>query len=556
MNAETTSELDLRQFGRALRRRAWMLAGVSLGLAAIVFAWSAAQPDLYQAAAEVRVVSDVSANLFGNQTRTDSGREIANAVYLVESGTVRTQANEQLGTDRDLVSEVSVEQVEGTDIVRIRVVSRDPEVAAAAANAYANVFVVQRRDQIASAFFDQAEELRTAADGLNQRINDIDAVLALNPPEGEADSLRAQRADFVNQQSSFQIRAGEFEIEASLRSDGVQIVQSAVPPSSPFAPTPLRNAFVGFLVGLVMAVGLAILLEWLDNRISSTNEAERIVGVPVLGVVPFEGSRSWWSRRNAFAKKRPELVGASSVSTEAYRTLQTSLRFSSIGKQKRRIAITSSSGSEGKTTVCANLAKTLAEGGMRVVVISGDLRRPMIGQLLGVDESDKGLSSVLLGDASLSECLRRVDLDNGRSLALLPAGPLIQNPAALLSSPQFGELLDRIESAGVDFILVDCAPVLPVSDTLAITDHVDGVLVMAVAGRTKKGNLAETTERLRQVGADIVGVVLNGVVPGKGYYGYGYGYGYGAYESYSSHDRPTRTEDHQDAPSGTPTPAV
>jgi capsular exopolysaccharide synthesis family protein len=228
-------------------------------------------------------------------------------------------------------------------------------------------------------------------------------------------------------------------------------------------------------------------------------------------------------------------VKRNSTSAEAYRTLQTSLRFSSLGKTKQRIAVTSSSGGEGKTTVTANLAMVLAESGLRVVVVSADLRRPMIGSLFGIDESEKGLTSVLLGDAPLTDCLMPVTFESGRSLYLLPSGPLPHNPTELLGSEAFGTLLSRIEAAGVDFILLDCAPVLPVSDPLAVAQHVDGMIVLALANRTRQNNLAESIDRLRQVEADIIGVVLNGVKEGQGgryqYYGY---------SSYSP-NRPTST---------------
>jgi receptor protein-tyrosine kinase/non-specific protein-tyrosine kinase len=140
----------------------------------------------------------------------------------------------------------------------------------------------------------------------------------------------------------------------------------------------------------------------------------------------------------------------------------------------------------------------------------------------------------LLGDAELADCLVPVTFESGRSIYLLPAGPLPHNPAELLGSEAFGTLLERIESAGVDFILLDCAPVLPVSDPLAVAQHVDGMVVLALVEHTKLTNLIATIERLQQVEADIIGIVLNGIPHRHGYHGryygyyrYGYGYGYG-----------------------------
>ncbi len=201
-------------------------------------------------------------------------------------------------------------------------------------------------------------------------------------------------------------------------------------------------------------------------------------GVPLLGTVPVYGGNKHTRR---FRSAPRTLVRPSSPAAESYHTLATSLRFSSIGKEKRTILVTSSSGGEGKTTVTANLAAVLAESGLRVVVVSADLRRPMLGELLGVPDNQKGLTSAMLGDSDLSSCFVSVTLPSGKSLFVLPAGPLPHEPSVLLGSDMFGTVLDQIKQAGADFILIDCAPVLPVSDPLAASRHVDGVIVLVAA---------------------------------------------------------------------------
>jgi len=250
-------------------------------------------------------------------------------------------------------------------------------------------------------------------------------------------------------------------------------------------------------------------------------------GVPLLGSISVYSTTRRTTRK--FHAAQRTLVPPTSPASESYRTLATSLRFSSLGKEKSTILITSSSGGEGKTTVTANLAAVLAENGLRVVVVLADLRRPMLGDLLGIQETTKGLTSAMLGDRDLSSCFESVSLPSGRSMFVLPAGPLPHEPAVLLGSDMFGTVLEQIKKAGADFILVDCAPVLPVSDPLAASRHVDGVIVVALHGRTKEANLAETVDRLHQLDADIIGVVLNGV-PTSGQYAYSNFYGYTSYE--------------------------
>ena len=186
-----------------------------------------------------------------------------------------------------------------------------------------------------------------------------------------------------------------------------------------------------------------------------------------------------------------------SAAAESYYALATSLRFSSLGKEKRTILITSSVGEEGKTTVTANLAAVLAESGFRVVVVSADLRRPMLGELLHSTETEKGLTSAMLGDRELASCFVSVPLPSGKNIFVLPAGPLPHEPAVLLGSDAFGTVLEQIKRSQADFILIDCAPVLPVSDPVAASRHVDGVIVLALHGETRQNDLAETVDRLK-----------------------------------------------------------
>ena len=212
------------------------------------------------------------------------------------------------------------------------------------------------------------------------------------------------------------------------------------------------------------------------------------------------------------------LVPLNSIDAEVYRTIRTNLRFSSLAKDNGSsvIMVTSASGSEGKSTVTANLAVSLAESGQRVVIVSADLRRPVISSIFDVPETDKGLTSVLLGESTVTECLVPYTLESGHRLYILPAGALPSNPAELLGSRAMADLLAALAHADVDFVLLDSPPVLPVSDPLAIAQFVDGVVLLSVLGQTRAHNLREAVKRLNRVGADILGVVLNGMPTGRG----------------------------------------
>lgn len=529
MNTDQFAELDLRHFVAVIRGRAVAITVFVVVTFVGVFALTSLQPEQYRSYSDVRVAdsSATAAISSGRGGGADAERTINNEIHILGSTALRTSVDTELGSKAAEIRSVSAEAVEGTDIVRIQVEAASPEVAAEAANVITEFYVFQRQGQTIKLYKQRSDQLRQSTQQLNSEIAEIDASVGSGSlSEAQLTVANTRRASLEAKQTDYETAAIDLDVEGDLLAQVISPVEDAAVPTEPFAPNPLREAVLAAVVALVFACGLAILVDRLNTKVRTSEQIESfMLGVPVIGSIPVAPAPGRHLRRT-LARER-HLVKRNSSSAEAYRTLQTSLRFSSLGKTKQRIAITSSSAGEGKTTVTANLAMVLAESGMRVVVVSADLRRPMIAGLFGLDELEKGLTSVLLGDAPLTDCLMPVTFESGRSLYVLPSGPLPHNPAELLGSAAFGTLLTRIEAAGVDFILLDCAPVLPVSDPLAVAQHVDGVIVLALAHRTKQNNLAESVDRLRQVESDVIGIVLNGVKEGQaGSYSY---YGYSSY---------------------------
>jgi capsular exopolysaccharide synthesis family protein len=221
-----------------------------------------------------------------------------------------------------------------------------------------------------------------------------------------------------------------------------------------------------------------------------------------------------------------------SSGAEAYRALRTSLQFLSLDRPLQVLQVTSSMPAEGKSTVTANLAIALARSERRVLVIDLDLRRPRANQLLGTIQ-DVGFTSVLRGDVDIDEAIVESPVDP--RVGVLAAGPIPPNPAELLASPRTRALLEGLREDW-DIILVDSPPVLPVTDSVEISQMVDGVLFVARAGKTRRAHVQRSLELLFRAGANVVGTVLNeaGADEGDGYgrngYGYGrYGYGHDGY---------------------------
>jgi capsular exopolysaccharide synthesis family protein len=520
--------LDLRHIINIVQRRLWLIVGATVAVAVLVFAFSASQPSMYKTFADVATTNPDIGDATTTFRTEEANRRLSTEVYYVQSPAVERRVVEAMGQqDFDQISDLDVEPIESTDVIRITVSSASPEIARAAANAYAESYVTQRRAQLQQASARQIENIQAEIDQGQVRLDEISEELANTTAPGTIQALTIEQATLSANQTERYQRVFGLTDRAEQRGDSVSVSYEALLPEAPFEPNPIPDALVAALVVLILTVGLAFLIDQLDNRIKTAEDVARVAdGLPVIGSIPLYHQARFTPRR--FQRTERSLVSPTSTAAEAYRVLATSLRFSSLGKEKRTILITSSFGGEGKTTVTANLAAMLAESGLRVVIVSADLRRPQLGALLGIPESNEGLTSAMLGDSDLSTCFVPVALPSGKNLYVLPAGPLPHEPAVLLGSDAFGEMLEEIKEAGADFILIDCAPVLPVSDPLAAARHVDGVLLLTMAEKTKQASFRTAVERLRKVNAEIIGVVLNGVGAKGTPYAYQY-YGYGSY---------------------------
>ncbi len=543
MESADQSVVDLRGILQVLWRHKLVIIVLTLGVGVGVFVFSASRPDKYRATAEVQI-TNAENDLSSSSNRGADLQRLANTQsHLIQSRSeIRRAVEEDIGTESmAAIDSLSVGSLAGTDILRITVTSEDPEVAAAAANAYADAYVDVRKASITEGFGSKAQDLRSQAQAVADQVAGIGLDL-LDPELSEVERATAEmkRESLMEQQSEFERRANEYDLDAVLRSSSVTVTEQARPPRLPFEPKPIRDGIVGAIIGLVLGLMIAFARERLDNRIGDPEDVRALTGgLPVLGTIPPDGTTGWFKRGLPHGPRH--LVPLESRGAEAFREMQTNLRFGALAQGHRVFAVTSASEGEGKTTVTANLAMVLAGSGMRVAVISGDLRRPTISSIFSKSDGDDGLTTALLGDAPLKECIVPADLPNGRRIALLPAGPLPGDPGELLGSEAFGSLITTLRGTlDVDFVLIDCPPVLPVTDSLSISRHVDGVIMVAVAERTRSDALVTAIDRFRNIGTDVVGVVLNGV-PNRGsrYRNYNYSsYGYRPRKGHGKGEKP------------------
>jgi len=338
----------------------------------------------------------------------------------------------------------------------------------------------------------------------------------------------------------------EAGITAGLRSSNIRVVDPALVPTSPSRPQKARNILLGFLVGLVGGIGLAIFREYLDNTVKSPDDVESLAGLPSLAVVPslpglvgqHRGRLSHLAKETSpqsVSGPRVELMAYTtpkSQISEAFRALRTSLLLSQAEHPPQVILVTSALPREGKTTAAVNLAVTLAQLGDRTLLIDADMRKPGIRRALNLTiGKEAGLSSYLAGVSSLDEIvLPHPTISN---LAAITTGPVPPNPADLLSSHRIREVIAELRLR-FKFIVIDSPPVMAATDAVILSVVTDGVLLVVRSGETPKEAFTRTRDLLKAVKCRLLGVVLNAVdsrAPdyyySYRYYPYAYGYGYG-----------------------------
>jgi capsular exopolysaccharide synthesis family protein len=342
----------------------------------------------------------------------------------------------------------------------------------------------------------------------------------------------------------------EAGVSAGLKSNNFRIVDVARAPTAPIEPNIPRNLAFAFMLGLTSGVGLAFLLEGLDNTVRTTEQAQMISGLAPLGMIPM-GSRTARDGANskrlviATSKEAVELVTQvrpQSQMAESYRALRTSLLLSNLGAPPKVIMITSALPQEGKTTTSINCAVVLAQKGIRVLLIDADLRRPSIHKTLGMGPRS-GLSNVLTGSATLQQAITRSPvLPN---LSILPAGTPPPNPAELLASTNMRDMLEELRGQ-YDHIVVDTPPTLSVTDAVVLSPRTDAIVLVIRSGQTTKQALRRSRDILMQVNAKVSGVLLNAVDLSSPDYYYYYEY-QGKYSRYYRDDESHDDEDDGDS---------
>jgi capsular exopolysaccharide synthesis family protein len=339
-------------------------------------------------------------------------------------------------------------------------------------------------------------------------------------------------------------RSKEGDLARMLQVNNIRVVEPPTLPRAPIRPRMLINTLVGILAGLVLGLGAAFGREMLDRSVKTQADLEGILGLNFLGLSPAvssdEANKSkyyGYGRRRRHGKTEPAptslqpdlIVHQAPLSgpAEAARAIRTNLRFMSADEPFRVVLITSASPSEGKTTVASNLAIAMAQAGQKTLLLDADLRKPRVHRIFG-KSNDRGLTVALLDRTSLTDDLLCTEIPD---LFVLPAGPIPPNPAELLQSEKFAELLAELRNR-FDRIVIDSSPVGPVTDAAILTTQVDGTVMVVRAFKTTRDVVADAKRTLQTVGGRVVGAVLNAVnLDRSEYKGYVYYSSRGYYRS-------------------------
>lgn len=359
-----------------------------------------------------------------------------------------------------------------------------------------------------------AEQLQLNMTGNNlaryvEATSPLDSVLINITATSPAPEQAAQIANAVGESFKEFVRT-QLEFREGSGADLVNLTttQTAFVPAAPESPRLISNLALGLFGGLVVGYGIAMLRAVLDNRIRTTRDVQEVIDKPLIGEI-FDDSSTSNSRllsENEWQSPR----------AEAFRALRTNLQFLNVNSSNRVFVVTSPRQGEGKTTTAMNLAFTISQTGARVVLVEGDLRRPKVGQYLGI-ETGTGLTDVLIGRADLEDVLQRW----GRTeLHIFPAGRIPPNPSELLGSDEMKEILKTLQSQ-FDYVIIDAPPVLAVTDSVVVGKLAAGILLIAASGRTTGQDLDKSLLAIETAGTDVLGVIVT-MLPIKGADRYSY----------------------------------
>lgn len=511
----------LADYVAILRRRKWVVLPSLLIVPLVAVLLTALQQTTYRASSEVLLSrQNLAATLAGIPDvlpYQDPERLLATQTSLARAPAVAERAVKAAGVPRSpgqLLGSSSVLPKGSSDVLVFSVTDDDPEVAVKLANAYGREFTIYRQEI-------DTLTLRQTRTELTTRIRELE------------DAGLSKDSDLY---SSLVAKEDQLRTFEALQTSNTYVSQLATA-AEPVEPPVKRSGIVGALLGMTLGLAFAFAWEALDRRIRSGAEMEDILGMPLLARLPTPPRSARKLDRVAM------LTEPQGLSAEAFRTLRTNLDFISLDTPLKTILVTSGAQQEGKSTTAANLAAAFAVGGQRTVVVDLDLRRPFLHHLFHI-ESTPGLTDVALGRVPLADALERVPVSGGQRLVsdfqstagngnrdlqflqVLPAGSVPPSPGEFIRTRALADVLMELRSL-VDVVVIDTPPLLAVGDTLALTPHADGILLVSRPSVARRPMLGEVARVLANAPGRKLGFVTTASEDQEAYLYGGYSYAEG-----------------------------
>ncbi len=517
-------ENELKKYGTILWHWAWLIVlGAALG-AGIAYASSRLTTPVYSAATTLLVNEAPSSGKTADYTSILTSERLARTYSeMMTKQPVVEAALESLNRDPSLdtlPARINVNLVRDTQLMVLQVESEDPQLAMDLANAIPTAFIQQNAAVQTERYADSKANLTKEIDALKEQIagkqTEINAIGTPAGPSKEAELARLQ-TELTQLRQSLAYLLQSFEnirLAEAQSTSNIVVVEPATRPVSPIRPRTTQNTLLGALVGLMLSIGVVFLIEYLDDRIRSPEQIDKILKLPVVGLIAKMGNGYHGTgKHRLIAVREPR-----SPVVEAFRSLRTNIQFAGVDQPIRTLLVTSAGPSEGKSTIAANLAVVMAQAGLKVALVDGDLRRPTMHHHFN-QVNRAGLTDVILHDPGQWSGLT---IASGvPNLSLLLSGSLPPNPSELLGSKRMRQLIDYLHQFN-DVVIIDAPPLLPVTDALVLAPLTDGVLMVIDYGSTRIGEAIQGRTQLDQSGARILGVVMNKIPTGRRGYSYYY----------------------------------
>jgi succinoglycan biosynthesis transport protein ExoP len=513
--------MELRQYWNLLRKWMWLMVLGTVLAGGTSFAVNRNMTPVYQASTTLLVTPGSTQSLDNYTSLITSERLAQTYAQLLQSAPVLEKTFERLGTvaPQDAGFSIAAEPVQNTQLISLRVTGTNPDRITEAANTLVAVFIEWQNQVQRSRYAESKANLTAEMERVQGNIQEVEAGLQALKAQGdsadpnEVSRLESQLAQYNNNYSVLLNSFSNIGLAEANTGDTITVVSPAVRPAAPIRPRVMQNTLLAAVVGGMLAVGVAFLVEYLDDTVKDPNDLA-VADLNTIAAVQ-QVSLNGQGTAALFAIQQPK-----SLVSESYRTLRTNLQFSSPDKPLRTVVVTSALATEGKTTTAANLAVVMAQAGKQVVLLDGDLRRPALHKVFGL-ANRAGLTTALVEDnPQLSGYLQDSGVEN---LRVLTTGPIPPNPQELLGSQRMRDLLRRLQEEA-EVVVVDSPPTLVVADANVLASLTDGVLMVVNAGHTRRAAVQQAAEGLRQVGAHLLGGVLNRVNTrgGRNYYYYYY----------------------------------